>query len=103
MIGIIYRTESNEVIGRIEGVQTFTDTSLVGKEATVCGINREEAEFVIVEANDLQPGDIIDLSIVTDVRHLVPETPEQKINQLQENLDMAVLEITTAMAAQQGV
>lgn len=103
MMGVLYLRETRKVLSLVSEVVSYTDTDLLGKEIKLRGIDLTQADFVIVESTDLQPGDIIDLSVVTDVRHLVPETPEQKINQLQANLDMAVLEITTAMAAQQGV
>ncbi|MFT9848524.1 hypothetical protein [Aneurinibacillus sp. REN35] len=103
MIGIMYNIQSKEVIERIDDIQAFSDTSLVGEESAIYGINPKEADFVIVESSDLQTGDIIDLSVISDIRHLMPKTTEQNIEQIRNDYDQAIRELTMLIAMQQGV
>lgn len=98
MIGLVYEIDSKKIIAQIENVQSYMDTEIIGLNSFVRGIDKSKADFIIVESTNLQIGDTIDLSKINDVRHLIPETPEQKIERMQAEFDQAIMELTMAIA-----
>lgn len=85
MIGIIYSPDDHIILNMIPDVQSVTETDIIGANASAKGIDLSLLSFCIVDSTDLTIGET--LGTFTDVRHLIPKSPEQiQIQQLKEEL-----------------
>jgi methyl-accepting chemotaxis protein len=82
MIGIVYQNSDHIVIAIVDEVQSISETDIIGKDASVKGIDLTQASFCVVNEIALQVGDT--LGAFVDVRKQIPATTEQKYSQLKE-------------------
>jgi hypothetical protein len=95
MIGIVYFIQNRAVIGIVEDVKEFNDTDIIGRDSTMCGVDRTQADFIFLDqlpvmgqAEGVQeevllaPGDTLPEGL-EDIRDQLPETIERKAARLE--------------------
>ena len=98
MIGLVYTKADNNIIARIENIQSYTSNSITGLESAVRGIDLTKADFVIVDdLVTLKEEDI--LGVYTDIRNQLPKTElellKERVAINQDTIDYRVTSVET--------